>query len=85
MQRTRFEAGLSAVVRPCEDPSNRGCTVTFVGVGQRGSLRAATTAAARRENESVTAALRLWSPKLKSAQEVRKASSQTEAHDSGGV
>ena len=85
MQPTRFEAGESAVVRPCEDPPNRGCTVTFLGVGQHGSHGAATTATARRENEIVTAALRLWSSKLESAQEVRGASSQTEAQDSGGV
>jgi hypothetical protein len=85
MQRTRFEAEASAVVRSCEDRANRGCTVTFLGVGQHGSLRAATTATACRENKTITATLRLWLPKLESAQEVRRASSQTEAQDSGGV
>jgi cysteine sulfinate desulfinase/cysteine desulfurase-like protein len=68
MQRTRFEAAETAVLRRCRDLAKRGCTVTFLGVDQHGNLGAATTATASRENKIVTAALRLRSLTLKSAQ-----------------
>ena len=85
MQRTRFEAAETAVLRRCRDLAKRGCTVTFLGVDQHGNLGAATTATASRENKIVTAALRLRSLTLKSAQKRAELHLKTEAHDSGDV
>jgi len=85
MQRTGFEAGESAVLRPCEDLPKRRYTVTFLGVDQHGNPGAATIATASRKKKIVIVALRLRSPTLKSAQQVRRASSQIEARDSGDV
>jgi hypothetical protein len=85
VQRTRLETGESAVLPLWQDPAKRGCTVTFLSGGQHGNLGTVTTAAASRENKIVTAALRVRSLTLKSAQKARRASSQTEAHDSGDV
>jgi hypothetical protein len=85
MQRTRFGAGQSAALGPREDLAKRYCTPTFPGVDEHGNLGEATPLTANGENKIVTRALRHRSRTLKSAQQVRSASSQAEAHDSGDI
>jgi hypothetical protein len=68
MQLTRFEAGKNALPGSYQDLVEQGCVVTFLVVDQHGNFSATTTDATNRENKIVTAALRLRSQTLKSAQ-----------------
>jgi len=85
MQLTRFEAGKNAVPGSDQDLVKQGCAVTFLGVDQHGNFSATTTDTTNRENKIVTAALRLRSRTLKSAQKNEHGLISNETHGSGDV